>query len=287
MARSIDTIQQQEIDFLVAAAASAGLTPAIDPTQWADEDYRQLLTFAMASGMAISEQLWDAYMTDVEAIVVAAPPQTGAWFQKKMFEFQYNASDPQVLVLDATTTTYAYPTIIPTDKVIKFCAVTAGSLGTTLIKIADASTSAMSAPIIAAAQSYANVIAAPGLYYTVISLDADRFYVQADINYRGEYSAVISANVITAITNYLAGIPFNGIVDLTDLTVAIRAVAGVISVVFNNIQARANTTAYGSGTNLVFGNTVIANDWQTVAGKIIPEDTATHTLADMLNFIPA
>ena len=56
--------------------------------------------------------------------------------------------------------------------------------------------------------------------------------------------------------------------------------------VFNNVQARADTTAYGSGTNLVVSNTVVQRSWDTFAGYIIPETDTGHTLADSLTFIP-
>ena len=285
MAQSIDTIQAQQMDYLVAALAALGYT--LDPTQLADEDTRQLLTYVTAMGMGIEQQLWDAYRDDIEAISASIPPQTGLWFQKKMLEFQYNAINPQVLVLDPATVTFKYPTVNPAYQVIKFAKCVPGAFGTTLIKIADATTSAMSAPIVAAAQAYANVIGVPGLRYTVTSLDADRIYIQAQINYRGEYSAVIQSNVIIAITNYLEQIPFNGIVDLTDLTVIIRAVPGVLSVLYNNVRARPNAVAFGGGTTLVMSNTFISNYFQTVAGKIVPETDVTHTLADSLTFIPS
>lgn len=283
MAQSIDTLQKQQMDYLVAALAALGFT--LDPTQLADEDYRQLFTYIMAVGMGAEQQLWDAYMADVEVLAAQSPPQTRPWFQKRMLAFQYNSGDPQVLVVDETNVTYDYPAIVPADNVIKFCSVVSGALGVTDIKIADASSSAMSSSVISAAQSYADILGVPGMKYVVSSFDADRILIAATINYRGEYSAVISQSVIDAILLYLQLIPFNGIVDLTDLTVIIRAVPGVVSVVFNNIQARAAATSFGGGTNLVSTNTVIQNEWQTVAGKIIGEDTPTQQLQDTLTFI--
>jgi hypothetical protein len=73
---------------------------------------------------------------------------------------------------------------------------------------------------------------------------------------------------------------------LSGISDAIQAVPGVNDVTFQNVQARANATAYGAGTNLVIANTVVARKWDTEAGYVIPETDAGHELTDSLTFIP-
>ncbi len=91
--------------------------------------------------------------------------------------------------------------------------------------------------------------------------------------------------MITAITNYLAAIPFDGVVRLSDLVISVKAVAGVDDIVFQNVSARANGTAFGSGTSLVLNGQEISRLWNTVAGYIIGEDTIGQDLTNTLTFI--
>jgi hypothetical protein len=290
MAQEISDIQQEIIDDLVAKAAAAGVV--LTPDEWSDYDYRQLLTFVDAVAAGTVQQLWDAYQTDVDKIVSAASPQTGAWFQSQMLKFQFDAITPQIIQFDTVNFAPYYPTVDTTLRVIKYCSVVSGAFGITIIKVAA---EAAGVPVKldtahagaeAAAQSYVNVIAVPGLSYLVVSNISDKIFIQASIYYQGGYSAVIQDTVIAAIEAYLAGIPFNGVVLLSGISDAIQAVPGVNDVTFQNVQARANGTAYGAGTNLVIASTVVARKWDTDAGYVIPETDTGHELTDSLTFIP-
>jgi hypothetical protein len=134
--------------------------------------------------------------------------------------------------------------------------------------------------------SYINVIGVAGISYNVISNAADRLYVAAQVYYRGLFSSVIKTNVIAAINAYLASIPFNGQVKVSELETAILSVDGVEDVILQDVRARDNATAYPGGTPLVIGNTLASRLWPTLAGYAISEDTAGGTLADSLIFIP-
>ena len=286
MARTIAVIQQALIATLVAAGAAVG--QIITPAEWSDYDYRQLITFTVATAQATLEQLWDQFRAAIELLIRSAAPQSRAWLQAQMLKFQYSATVPQVLQLNTTTFATYYPTVDTTLQVIKYCSVTSGSLGTVLIKCAAQAAEVpapLSTPQKAAAQNYVDTIAVPGIYYVVRSLDSDKLYVAATIYYKGQYAAIIQDTVIAAIEAYLAGIPFDGQVLLSKLMDAIQAVPGVNDLVFNDVTARANATAYGSGTTLVAGNTTVLRQWDTIAGYIIGETDSGHTLADSLTFI--
>lgn len=289
MAREITVIQQQIINDLVARAAAVGVV--IRPDEWSDYDYRQLLTYVTAVADGTLEQLWDVYQNVIGDLVAEAPPQTPLWLQKQMRLFQFSATDPQVLQLDETTFAPAYPTVNAALRVIGYCTVTPGPFGTTTIKVAA---SVDGAPenletaypdALAAAQTYANLLGFPGLIYNVQTGTSDKIAITASIYYVGAYSAVIKANVIAAINNYLNTIPFNGVALLTGIEDAIKHVAGVSDFIINEVQARANGTAYGSGTFLVLANTTNQRKWNTVAGFIRSETTSGHTLEDTLTFI--
>jgi hypothetical protein len=271
-------------NFVSKVLANTGVT--LIPSQWSKTDYRSMIFWIVAGAVAILEQLFDAFKTDIQAVVIAAPPQTAPWIKKKVLEFQYDAANPQVLVLNEATATYAYPTIDTTLQIIKYGSVVAGSAGVTLIKGAKdnaGSPQATTTPESNAIQNYLNTILAPGLKYIWQSLATDRLYMVMDVYYIGQYSGVIQTNVIAGITTFLKNIPFDGNFTLSDFEVAIKAVTGVTDVIFRNIQARADATTVLYGTKLVLSSTVVQRDWATVAGYIAPEAAPyglTNTRAD-------
>lgn len=297
MARTISVIQNAIIANLVDRAAAVGVT--ITPTEWSQYDYRQLITYVVAVAIATTEQLWDAFISVIETKISQAAPQTKAWFQAQMLKFQFSATDPQIIQFNETDFYPYYPAVNTSLQVIKYCSVVGTSFGRTIIKVAaqvggypaDLDTEYPGA--LAAAQSYADTIAVPGIVYVVQSGNSDKMYIAATIYYNGLYSSVIQANVIAAIELYFANLSFDGVVLLSDIEVAIKAVAGVVDIVFTNVQARPDSVSYGSGTNLVVGvdgssptGNVIQRSYDTSAGYIVPETTATHTLADSLYFKP-
>jgi hypothetical protein len=244
-----------------------------------------LWAFITAVAIGLLEQAIDIMVAVIEAFVAKASPGTPPWLQDQAFKFQYSSSTPQVVQL--INFAPVYPIVDTTLRIITRCSVTTDVNNTVTIKVAKGSTpQALASLELSALQSYFNVMAVAGVSYNVVSNPPDRLYVDADIYYTGLYASVIQTNTIAAINAYIAGIPFNGRIRVSDLEIAIKAVSGVEDVVFKNVIARAAATAYGSGTALVIGNTLASRFWPTLAGYAISEDTATHTLADSLNFIP-
>lgn len=280
MARSIDTIQKQLIDAKNAdPVLSTRLTSTSKRAIW------RLWTYITAVAINILEQAIDIMLAVIEALVAAAAPGTPTWLQAQAFKFQYSATVPQVIQL--INFAPVYPVVDATLRIVTRCSVTTDVNNTVTIKVAKGEPpQALSGPELDALQSYFDIIAVAGVSYNAVSSPPDRLYVDADVYYTGLYAAVIQANVIAAIDAYLAGIPFNGRIKVSDLELAIKAVAGVEDVVFTNVVARADATAFGSGTALVLNNTLASRFWPTLAGYAISEDTAGQTLADSLTFIP-
>lgn len=288
MARSIDTIQAQIVANIVTAMAAIGIT--IDPTQWSRRNLINLISRVIATAIGTFEQLFDQYKADTEAVINQLAPQTSAWLQALVFKFQYDATNPQIVQLDTTTLTPYYPTVVADYQIVKFCSVNNGGLGNVIVKAAKGTTPTQltggSTGELAALQSYLNQIKVNGIVVTATSLASDKAYINADIYYTAQYSAVIEANVIAAITNYLATIPFDGKVEYTDLKIAIVNVAGVNNCVINTLRCRQNSVAYPAGVFLVNSNFEVQKDYQTIAGYIEPETASGGTLADTLTFIP-
>lgn len=284
MARTTSVIQAQMLDNI---AADATLSTALTSTS--KRAIYRLLTFIVAVAINLLEQLIDVFTTNVEATAAAASPATAAWLQKQILAFQYSATNPQVIQFTAGQAPY-YPTVDTTLQIISRCSVTTTLANQVLIKVATGDTpAALNGSQLSALQAYVsppNGIGIAGVTYVCSSGNSDKLFIQANIYYQGQYSGIISDNVISAINTFLAGIPFNGQVKLSDLEIAIRQVTGVNDVVFVNVSARADGTSFGSGTYLVQSEAVISRLWNTVAGYIVPETTSGQTLTDTLTFIP-
>jgi hypothetical protein len=280
MARTVNQIQKTMLD---AVAADIVLSPQLTSTS--KRAIWRLWTFIVAVAISVLEQLVDAWRVDIENKVAAAPPGSPLWIQDQVFKFQYSATTPQVIQF--INLAPQYPVVDESLRIVTRCSVTTDISNSVTIKVAKG---LIPEPLdglqLAALSSYVKEgIGVAGPDYNVISSEPDRVFVEADIYYKGLFSSVIKSNVILAIDNYLAGIPFNGRVKVDDMRAAVRAVAGVEDIVFKNVSARANATAFGNGTALVQNNTLASRYWPTLAGYAISEDTAGQTLADKLNFI--
>lgn len=262
---------------LVFYANQAGLTCA--PQNWSENDYKRLLMYAVADGTATMEQVQDSFKEDIDSIRKRLPSLNRAWMRYQMLNlFQYDATDVQIVQFDEVNFNPFYSNINDNYKVIKYCSPMPGILGTALIKIAadlNGEPVQITGPALDAAQRFCTTIAPPGITYNVESKDSDKLFLQVNVSFNGLYASVIEANVVAAIKNYLKSIPFEtGLFVLSDLTLAIKSVQGVIDCDFDNVQARADVTTVGTGTNLILNNLELATTWAAIAGFIIPEDTA-------------
>ena len=281
MARTVQQIQAQIIAYKNAQPDLAGLTSTSHRAIWL------LWTFVIASAIAIFEQLQDLYLATMEALVARSAPASALWLQKKFFEFQYSATDPQIIQLIDTVPTY--PVVDVNKRIITACSVTSPASNIVNIKVAKSNPFvALSGLELTAAQSMIDTIGVAGIGYTVISLDADRIYIKANIYYKGQYSAVILDLVKTALNNYfqtLSQTNFNGSIKMVDIEGVIRNTEGVNDVVLVDVKGRANATAFALGTYFVQNQTLVSRLWNPAAGYIIEEDTVGQTFADSLTFI--
>ncbi len=281
MARTVAEIQAQIIAEKNAQSDLAGLDSTSNRAIW------RLWTFITATCIAILEQIMDLYQTNIEAVVARSAGASTLWVQDKLFKFQFDAADPQIIQLIDTVP--QYPVVDATKRIITACSVTTDINNVVNIKVAKSSPyEALTTNEKNAAQAYINTIGAAGITYNVTSLDADRLYIDADIYYQGQYSAVISDSVIATLNEYMQNLSivnFNGSLKMSDLEAVIRNVVGVNDVVLNNVRGRADSVVFAAGTDYIL-NTAIQNRlFSPVAGYMIQEDTATKTFADSLNFI--
>ena len=222
-------------------------------------------------------------MAEIEALAASVPPCSPVWIQNKILQFQYDANNPQVVQL--VNLVPQYTQIIAADQIITRCSVTTDLSGNVTIKVAKQNPPvALADAELAALQDYINTIGFAGITYTCTTANADNLYLAATVYYKGQYSAVIQANVIAALNTFLAGIPFNGNVQVSDVEQAIKAVTGVSDVVLTNVGARQDSEPLNLG-NLVTNAQVVNRLWNTISGYIVGETTAGYDFASTLNFL--
>jgi len=285
-ARSTDQINVQIISTLVSNFATIGVT--IDPTQWSKRNYMRLFCYTFAVCTAYLEQLWESLKSSLETLAAQSAAASNLWIQAQMFLFQYSDTDPQVLQL--VNTVADYPIIDPSLRIISACSVNSTASNEVTIKVAKGNPfTALSTNEKNAAQGYINQIGTSGINYTVQSLNSDKLYVNANIYYQGQYSAVIQANVIAALNSFMQNLSvtnFNGTLKMTDLESVIRNVTGVNDVVLLNVRGRDDVSPYSAGIQLIGDSKTLQRMWSTISGYVAAENTTGYTFADSLNFIP-
>lgn len=282
MARSITIIQQQILDNIASDVTLGTLL-----TSTSKRAIYRLIAFIIATAINLLEQLIDIFTLNVQTISASAAPATPAWLQAQIFKFQYSATTPQTIQL--INFAPSYPTVDTTLQIVSRCSVSTTASNQVQIKVATGTTpAALNTAQLNALKAYVNPpngVGIAGVTYNITSSNSDKLYIQANIYYRGDYSAVISTNVINAINAYLAALPFNGQMKLSDLETNVRAVTGVNDVVFVNVSARADSVAFGSGTYLIQGQQVISRLWNTVSGYMVGETTTGQDFASTITFI--
>ena len=277
MARTVAQIKQSMLDAKNADPTLSTLTSTSQTAKW------NLYYFIVASCIAIFEQLQDIFKTELETIASTAAPSTPQWTRNKVLKFQTG----DVAELNTTTYVIEYPTITPANQILTRCAVITAPNRTVLIKVAKSEPPApVSGGELAELQSYVETFNPAGIAFTLVNEDSDKMEVAATIYYNGQYSSVVATNVEAALNSYMANLPFNGVISTQAVVDAMQAVEGVISVSLTRILVRRDTVAYGLGVtlyNLSTGVDVV--QYQTIAGYVTEETTASHLFVDTLSYI--
>lgn len=283
MARSIAAIKLQLTETFKAQPELAQANSTSRRAIW------NLLLYVVAVGINIFENILDLFKTDIQTIADSSAAATPVWLQDKAFKFQYDATDPQIIQLIDTVP--QYPVVDPTKRITTRVSVKTSLANEVMIKVAkNEPPEAFSSAELAAIQSMFNIIGTDGINYLVSSATSDKLFIDAEIYFDAQYAPIILSTITANITSFLsnlATVNFGGAVQVSDIENVIRNSEGVKDVILNQVRARADATAFASGTDLVLNNQVISRLWNTVSGYIVPETTPGNTLADSLTFIPA
>ena len=264
--RTIAQIQTQ-IQQSVAnnATLSALLTSTSVTAIW------NLFTYIMAVAIAMLEQIMLVFWNEVETIVSAAVPGTAPWIQAQCFLWEYG----NTITLNANyTLSYAVPNAVL--QIISACAVVTGTNGQVNIKAvtgASPSYTTLTTLQLNSLKSYLSAILPAGMNFNILSVASDTLTSVATIYYNGQYTGAPAAAFV-AYQNYLASLPFNGVVKISAMEQAILAVPGVTDIVWTTVSA--NTTL-SIVTPLITAGATINREYPTYAGYIVDSGSSTFT----------
>jgi hypothetical protein len=285
MARSIAEINNTIVTNLVTQFATVNIT--IDPTTWSKRNILRNICYSFAIAQNIAEQLQDlsiAQMLDIQSKTIAG---TKKWLQYKMFQFQYSATNPQVLQVINNVPTYA--TIDANLRIITACSVRSTLFQAVLIKVAKGNPlTALTTAELTEAQSYINALGVAGITYNVQSANSDKMYIEGTIYYNGTYSSVIFNNVLGGIRNYLYTLSqtdFDGYLYVTNLINFIKSIKGVNDIVIDNLSCRLDSQAIGGGLDLIVNGDIVNRRYLTGAGYIADEPTFGYRIIDKITYI--
>lgn len=196
---------------------------------------------------------------------------TGAWWQRKLFDFQFG---DQVQRIDVDGTQYIkYPVEDASKRIIKKCSVKTKPRGGLLIKLAT-ETGKLTTAQINAVVSYVKQIQPEGIFIELFSRDADVLQLNIDLIYDPILTKeAVKTNVELAINNYIASIDFTGVFDLRAMEDYIQGVAGVRSFVTKQAKGKAE-----GGDFVVFNRA-----YDGVSGYYVIDQN--FTLTDSINYI--
>lgn len=216
------------------------------------------------------EVLWDLFKADVERIVAAAPAGTPGWYHKKVLEYQHG--DALVYVDNQ----YRYDPIDESHRIVAKCAIEERRDGVVIVKVAKESGGSLgplSVPEKDGLLSYVNKIKFAGTRTSVFTSDPDIITIVYNLYYDPIVPLLeLLPALDAALSSYTTEIPFNGAVNVNQLTDVLQRVRGVKDPVFQH----GKLTTGIAGVDIDFDVEI-----KPPAGYIIFADSASV----MFNFI--
>lgn len=214
-------------------------------------DWR-LLFYLVAVAIWILENFFALFMKDVENIAANSRPGTALWYQQESFKFQFGYS----LVYDTALLKYVYAVDDPNARIVARCAVVESGnyVRIKVAKLVANVVTPFSTPELAAFDAYIDDIKFAGTDTVTYSQFPDLLKLALKVYYN---PLVIAANgsllstpavfpVEDAINNFITNLPFNGVLELSELVDAIQAVPGVEDVILLTAEAKYALLAYAA-----------------------------------------
>ena len=252
-----------------------------------------LWKYIVAQAQNLFEQLTDAKKTEISDIFAYGQVPSSAWIRSKAFEFQYDSTTPQTMILPDNLVP-RYETIDASKRIITRAFSRSSAGATTLLVAKNEPPEKLSVSELASIRAYylntgdgtnqAVGIGYGGQSIAVGSHDPDLLFMEAEIEYNGQYAATIEADTILAIENFISNVGPSPVLKVVELVDALQSVAGFSDIFINNLSCIDAATAWGSGTDLILADTMLLSEYTIDAGYMIGETTVGETLADKLTF---
>lgn len=226
-----------------------------------------------AEEISLFETIFDQAKSDLQEIVDSNVYGTAPWFVSILKKFQ-EGDNLQIL----PNGTLGYSIIDESKQIIKHASFLEQTGGIMLLKVATEA-GAVLGPItneqLTQVRGYLNKRRPAGVRYSVISEEADKLRMVAEVYYNPLFTLdTIKTNVEAAVTAYLNNLSFDGIVYASKLTDVIQEIEGVEDIYINQLTGISSA-----------GNTLFNRSYRARAGYLIPDDTAGNTLADTITYI--
>ena len=231
MARTPETIQNTLLAEKANKPELAVLTSQSKTAIW------RLFIYIMSIAIYAFEIILDKHYSDVTQKLTEEKAHTARWYRSKALAFQFGFD----LVVDSdnfNNTNYTTEQISE-SKIVKYAAVVEAENDSRLIvKIAgetDDELNRLNEQQVASFKTYMQEIRDAGVKLTVINYEADKLFLELQINYdplvlssNGQH--LINANypVVDAIKAYMKELPFNGELVLAHLVDKLQQVEGVL-----------------------------------------------------------
>jgi hypothetical protein len=241
MARSIDQIYQSII------ASKNTYLPQLTNNRPTSVWNRMAYIFAIATNLL--EQLFDSYRVELTDLTNQSAYGSKDWLIRKAYEFQYSGTDPQVISWVPARYRYEYASIIEAYKIITHASVQVVTGNQVRVKVAKGAVGSLG-PLTTdeynATKSYFNTICPAGQYIDLVSVVGDTISMTLDIYSEGQIpSSLIESQSRSAISNYLNGVSFDGIVYAASVVDAVQSLEGIINVVLVNNGGTIQNTLNG------------------------------------------
>lgn len=249
MARTIQEIEAEIIAAKEDDVVLNTLTSSSNTAVWR----RWVKVFAFI--INIFEKFQDVFKSEVQAIINSRRIGTLAWYVSAAKDFQIGDDLVEFVAGD-----YGYNAIDETKQIISRASakVEGGVIKLKVAKEGDEGAVALSLQELLQFRSYVELIKFAGTAIEYISLNADTLSIVCDVFYNGVYATVDIQNAIQdKVNEFLAQIPFDGVLNKNSFIDAIRDVDGVSDIVFTAIEATQGAVTVAIG-----------REYETVAGYI-------------------
>jgi hypothetical protein len=261
MSRTLTAIYDAIALEKAAQAELDALAPDVDNAQQLLADLNtpsrvarwRLMLWVVAVAIWVHEQLWELFRAEVEDLAARSSVGTRRWYVDQARAFQYGFD-----LVEGDDGVFRYATDEPASRIIARAAVKEQS-GIVLMKVAKLDGTdliALTNPERIAFAAYLAQVKMAGTIINILTAGPDLLKVNMVVYYdplvmNGSGELILDTAVKPvedAINNYLANLPFDGVLRLTSLVDAVQSAQGVDNPVLSLAQAKYGLLPYATIT---------------------------------------